>query len=180
MITLKKIYSFIQGWTRYYMYYGEYRNEQDIRKNCGIKIPIGELGKDYQKEDIEHYYNGNLFLSKIRYKWNKLVYNLLPSHIKQQIQIRIWSSIPCIEIGQCKICKCSTPALQMADKACEKPCYPAMLSKKDWEEFYGDGEHTPIKWHLDVTTNLEWTIFDNKFVNKQDYISKKFLNNNHE
>ena len=117
---------------------------------------------------------------KIYYKYSNFIYDLLSNHIRQQIDIRIKSSLPCILEGQCKICKCSTPALQMADKACDKPCYPAMISKKDWEEFYGSGEHTPIKWYLDRTTNLEWTIFDNKFVNKQDYISKKFLNNNHE
>lgn len=175
MITPKKIYSFIQGWTRYYMYYGEFRWEKFVRQRCGVKIPVGDT-----KEIPIPYYNGNLFLGKLYYKYCMFLENLLPKHIRQQIEIRILSSLPCILEGQCKICKCSTPALQMADKACAKPCYPAMLSKKDWEEFYGNGEHTPIKWHLDKTTNLEWTIFDNKFVNKQDYILKKFLNNNHE
>lgn len=153
MITPKKIFSYIQGWTRYPLYYeGELH---PITREPLVKSVLTKLPKP-----IKNF--------------------ILPLHIKQQIPIRIASSFDCVLKGQCSICKCSTPALQMADKACDKPCYPAMLSKKDWEEFYGNGEHTPIKWHLDMTTNLEWTIFDNKFVNKQDYISKKFLNNNHE
>ena len=173
MITPKKIYSFIQGWTRYHMYYGDFRYSMYISKKHGKKVG------DKYLVDINDYYS-NSFKDRFYYQYCKFIQHLLLPHIRQQIEIRIKSSLPCISEGQCTICKCSTPALQMANKACDKPCYPAMLSKKDWEEFYGNGEHTPIKWHLDKTTNLEWTIFDNKFVNKQDYISKKFLNNNHE
>jgi hypothetical protein len=167
MTILKKIYSFIQGWTRYYLYYGEYRNDRLIFKN---KKLIEKIAND----DFNVFELALAERLGCKMNWNKLVHSLLSNYIRQQIQIRIWSSVPCIEVGQCKICKCSTPALQMANKACEKPCYPAMLSKKDWEEFYGDGEHTPVKWYLDKSTNLEWTIFDKKFVHKEEYILNKF------
>ena len=39
----------------------------------------------------------------------------------------------CYNAGECKICGCQTTALQMADKACDKPCYPEMLSRKNWK-----------------------------------------------
>ena len=41
----------------------------------------------------------------------------------------------CYEEGYCKMCGCNTTALQMADKPCNKPCYPKMMGKKDWENF---------------------------------------------
>ena len=41
----------------------------------------------------------------------------------------------CYEQGSCKICHCDTTALQMANKACGKPCYPKMMNKADWLEF---------------------------------------------
>lgn len=39
----------------------------------------------------------------------------------------------CYTEGQCKMCGCKTTALQMANKACDKPCYPAMMSRRVWE-----------------------------------------------
>lgn len=58
---------------------------------------------------------------------------LIRDHIREQIDWRI--SImdkDCLNNGECKLCGCQTTALQMANKPCKKPCYPRMLSKKDW------------------------------------------------
>lgn len=41
----------------------------------------------------------------------------------------------CYDTGCCKICGCSTTKLQFADKACDKPCYPAMKTKKEWKAY---------------------------------------------
>jgi hypothetical protein len=41
----------------------------------------------------------------------------------------------CFFAGQCKMCGCQTTALQMASKACDKPCYPTMMDKKEWHRF---------------------------------------------
>jgi phospholipase C len=41
----------------------------------------------------------------------------------------------CYENGSCKICGCATTALQMADKQCDKPCYPKMMSRSIWYQF---------------------------------------------
>ena len=41
----------------------------------------------------------------------------------------------CYEEGYCKMCGCNTTALQMANKPCNKPCYPKMMSKQDWGNF---------------------------------------------
>ena len=38
----------------------------------------------------------------------------------------------CLAQGSCKMCGCDTTALQMADKQCDKPCYPPMYDKKTW------------------------------------------------
>lgn len=68
----------------------------------------------------------------------KLYYNypscLLRSHIKEQIVARILSmDRKCYLDGECKICGCTTTALQMANKACDKPCYPKILGRRNWD-----------------------------------------------
>lgn len=40
----------------------------------------------------------------------------------------------CYVKGQCKMCGCTTTALQMANKSCPKPCYPKMMNRKQWKE----------------------------------------------
>jgi hypothetical protein len=60
---------------------------------------------------------------------------LIRQHILEQITWRIKVMDPkCYEDGSCKLCGCSTTALQMANKACDKPCYPAMKSKREWDK----------------------------------------------
>ena len=74
---------------------------------------------------------------KLRYKlyYSNFVFLIRP-HIREQIQARINSmDKQCYNEGQCKMCGCQTTALQMANKACDKPCYPSMLSKKKWNWF---------------------------------------------
>ena len=83
-------------------------------------------------ENILAYIQGNL-----RYK---LFYSnfafLIRLHIREQIEARIRSMDPeCYNAGECKLCGCQTTALQMADKACDKPCYPKMMIKKQWNFF---------------------------------------------
>lgn len=80
-------------------------------------------------KNIIAYIQGNL-----RYKlfYSKFAFLIRP-HIREQIQVRINSMDPiCYGNGECKICGCQTTALQMANKACDKPCYPSMLSKQQW------------------------------------------------
>jgi len=56
-------------------------------------------------------------------------------HIREQIEFRIYiMDHECYEQGSCKLCGCPTTKLQMANKACDKPCYPEMYSKKEWNE----------------------------------------------
>ena len=58
---------------------------------------------------------------------------LLPLHIFEQISYRIFvMDKECWKRGSCKICGCQVPSLQMANKACPKPCYPKMMNKRDW------------------------------------------------
>ncbi len=106
-------------------------------------------------KNIWYYIQGN-----IRYK---LYYGafafLLPEHIEEQITARIKSmDIKCYEDGQCKMCGCNTTALQMCNRACDKPCYPPMLTKKIWNKLKTttDVEHTKVgisykgnDWYLD-------------------------------
>jgi hypothetical protein len=54
----------------------------------------------------------------------------------------------CYENGSCKMCGCNTTALQMADKACPKPCYPKMMGKKEWEKFKTKTEFNTVKNEL--------------------------------
>ena len=40
----------------------------------------------------------------------------------------------CIKNGMCP-CQCEVPAKQWEDRACEKNCYPPMLTDKEWTNF---------------------------------------------
>ena len=104
-------------------------------------------------KNIIAYIQGNL-----RYKlfYSNFAFLMRP-HIREQIEVRINSMDPiCYGNGECKICGCQTTHLQMADKACDKPCYPEMLSRKNWKSlkeglFYSDGK----RW---------WKLKYNKFI----------------
>ena len=104
-------------------------------------------------KNITAYIQGNL-----RYKlyYSKFAFLIRP-HIKQQIDIRINSmDKQCYDEGQCKLCGCQTTALQMANKACDKPCYPEMLSKRNWKLLKEGFAHP---------SNGEWWALENgKFV----------------
>jgi len=73
----------------------------------------------------------------IRYRMYYSDYKfMLPLHIVEQIEWRIEvMDRECHDNGQCKICGCSTTALQMADKTCPKPCYPKMMDRHFWRNF---------------------------------------------
>lgn len=100
-------------------------------------------------ENIGHYIVGN-----VRYSlyYSKLSF-LIPKYIKEQIKTRILSmDEECYERGTCKICGCKTTALQMANKACPKPCYPSMIEEKGWKKLREDSRYFRkeggIKWHI--------------------------------
>ena len=83
-------------------------------------------------KNIIAYIQGNL-----RYKlfYSNFAFLIRP-HIREQIEVRIRSmDQECYNAGECKICGCQTTHLQMADKACDKPCYPRMLNKKTWDNW---------------------------------------------
>ena len=89
---------------------------------------------------------------------------LIRPHIKEQIRMRLHSMQDvCYDEGSCQLCGCETPALQMANKACDKPCYPFMLVKTDWQAF-----KKFKKWaELDKDLNIirTWKIENEEFVN---------------
>lgn len=61
---------------------------------------------------------------------------LIRKHIREQIDFRIkYMDKECYENGSCKLCGCATTALQMADKSCDKPCYPPIVNRNDWKFF---------------------------------------------
>lgn len=76
---------------------------------------------------------------------------LLKEHIREQISTRIESmDFICYKNGSCKLCGCKTTHLQMANKACDKPCYPYMLSKSNWKKILEGAtiydKHTGLNW----------------------------------
>ena len=84
--------------------------------------------------DVWHYILGN-------YRYN-IFYNrklrwMMRNHIYEQIEYRIrWMDSQCYSDGACKLCGCATTALQMADKSCDKPCYPPMMDKDQWRRYH--------------------------------------------
>lgn len=83
-------------------------------------------------KNIMAYLQGNY-----RYKlWYSPFRWLIRKHIRQQIELRIrFMDNDCYTNGVCKLCGCTTTALQMSNKECDKPCYPEMMSKHKWEDF---------------------------------------------
>ncbi len=89
--------------------------------------------KEYTLKNIWAYIQGNF-----RYYcyYNGLKF-LIPKYIKQQIDWRIKiMNGNCFSNGSCELCGCSTTALQMANKSCDRPCYPPMLNRKQWDVFH--------------------------------------------
>lgn len=111
-------------------------------------------------KNVYYYLQGN-----IRYK---LFYSnfmwLLPQHIVEQIQARIDSmDRACYDNGQCKMCGCSTTALQMANKACDKPCYPPMLNKELWNRLKEASDAKYTKVGIKFREQYWFLTGDNKF-----------------
>lgn len=91
---------------------------------------------------------------------------LIRKHIREQIDFRIkYMDKECYENGSCKLCGCATTALQMANKSCDKPCYPPILNKKDWYNFISGKEEF-------IFNNLIW-----KFQPKLKEITLLFIHN---
>jgi len=103
--------------------------------------------------DIWHYLLGNYRYS-LYYSSYKI---LLRQHIVEQIEFRVKNmDRECYDEGECKLCGCKTIALQMCNKACDKPCYPSMMNKKEWEMFkrgsiFVDKDY---RWMIDAKNNL--------------------------
>lgn len=87
-------------------------------------------------KNIKAFFQGN-FRYNLYYSKQLIGINLrgfIRSYIREQIETRVNSmDKQCYNEGQCKICQCQTTQLQFADKACDKPCYPYMLTKLQWE-----------------------------------------------
>ena len=113
------------------------------------------IQKKINLKNIIAYIQGNL-----RYKlfYSNFAFLIRP-HIREQIEVRINSMDPiCYGNGECKLCGCQTTHLQMADNACDKPCYPSMLSKEQW---YVINKNYPV---YNEETRLWWSLFNNKFI----------------
>lgn len=119
--------------------------------------------------NIKSYLVGNyrysLYYSK--FQW------LIRSHILEQIKWRIKvMNKSCYNSGSCVECGCATTALQMANKACDGPCYPTMMSKKVWKSFYKGGltwdRQTQLFWQLDYGELLKF-----KTVRERDELVKR-------
>ena len=106
------------------------------------------LQGSYSLEDILDYFRG-----MIRYKllYTKY-YKCVPLYIREQIEFRIKvMDKDCYNNGTCQLCGCMTTALQMANKACKKPCYSHMFNKEDWKSLKNNlavyDKHTKLLWH---------------------------------
>lgn len=94
------------------------------------------------------------------YLWlGKDISFLIRGYIREQIKVRINSmDRDCYTNGECKICGCSTTALQMADKSCDNPCYPDMLSKDVWEGLK--------MGYVYIDKGIEWSLINSRFYGK--------------
>lgn len=111
--------------------------------------------------DVWHYILGN-YRYKLYYSTKESIRRLMRTHIREQIDFRIkMMDSQCYYDGSCKLCGCETTALQMANKSCDKPCYPRMINKVEWTDFNGrrktvlhDGNRVWVKI-VNIMTNQE-------------------------
>lgn len=97
-----------------------------------------------------------LFYSK---RWNRL----LPLHVYEQINYRIFiMNKTCYENGECVLCGCATPALQMANKTCKGACYPIMMNKKDWNIYKREYNIQFNYWNISKPREFELRISTKK------------------
>lgn len=84
------------------------------------------------------YFQGNIRYKIYYSRWYGTWFSrlLLPRYIVTQYYYRLAKmDKECYGRGSCKLCGCMTTKLQFANKACPKPCYPPMMSEKEWLEF---------------------------------------------
>lgn len=89
-------------------------------------------------KNVFAYIQGNL---RYQMYYSPIFSSMMRKHIKKQIDWRIEvMNNDCYNQGSCIECGCTTTALQMANKACDKPCYPPIMSRKKWKDFITTGE----------------------------------------
>lgn len=94
--------------------------------------------KKLMKGEIPFSHVKDYIVGNLRYKlyYSKMFSWLMRSHIREQIDFRIeHMDKQCYEEGSCKMCGCTTTALQMCYRECDKPCYPRMMNKKEWSQW---------------------------------------------
>lgn len=98
------------------------------------------LKGDYSLCKIIDYFRANIRYRAYYSLWMKPF--LVPEHIVEQIDFRIHVMMDkkCYLDGQCKLCGCTTPALQMTNASCKGYCYPKMVNKKQWNLFKNAGQ----------------------------------------
>lgn len=68
-----------------------------------------------------------------------------------------------------------TTHLQCADKACDKPCYPEMMSWEQWRDFKSGGTHLDAlgEWELITTGNGEEKVKALIFIDVRGHFRKR-------
>ena len=100
--------------------------------------------------NIKAYITGNY---RYTFYYSKHFKFVIRKHIMEQIQWRIMAmDRKCFTAGSCQECGCLTTALQMANKACNKPCYPKMMGKKDWRNFILNYKRLEANMDKSITT----------------------------
>lgn len=106
----------------------------DVRGDKHVKFELQKLKRmKINLENIIAYIQGNIRYQLYYSNWDFLI----KDHIKEQIDWRINNKMDkeCYSNGSCKMCGCETTHLQMANKSCDKPCYPVMMNKEDWTNY---------------------------------------------
>lgn len=89
------------------------------------------FGKIRKPSDVYYYFQGNtLYWLYVKCNW------LLPKYIKEQYHYRLnIMNSKCLLSGQCVICTCNTPMLQLAFKSCDGNCYPRIMNPYKWYRY---------------------------------------------
>lgn len=114
-------------------------------------------------KDVFYYIQGNVRYH-LYYK-GSILKCLLSQHVIEQFEWRLQQmDKECLNKGQCKICGCETTALQMANKACDKPCYPPLMNAFAWNRFKSVID---FKIYKKFKNNTEFYMDIYKYVNRE-------------
>lgn len=108
-----------------------------------MKLTVREI---FNLKNVSNFIEGN-----INFFIENTSFFKLPTHIKEQAELRAKLCKPCLDAGACTECGCMTPEMFYAsNKTCDKGLWSEMLGINDWAKWKEDYNYDPNNVKLDL------------------------------